>query len=143
MKRTFIRLVLVAAAVTGAVAGLAGCAAAPSGPAVEGAEPGAYALWPTEIVEFPDIPLVERTARLNNCFQPEGTYAICSAEFEYSDANVDELIGLFTDAGFTGGEPSDGGGGILHWNLSKGEITVSISASEAESYLSLDLSDRS
>jgi len=139
MKRTLISLVLVA----GALAGLAGCSAAPSGPTVEGAEAGAYALWPTDVVAFPDIPLTERPARINNCFQPEGTYAVCSAEFEYSAANVDELVGLFTDAGFTGGEPSDGGGGILHWNLSKGEITVSISASEAESYLSLDLSDRS
>jgi len=132
----------IALALAGAVLGLAGCTAAPAGPAVEGAEPGAYALWPSDVVEFPDIPVVDREARQNDCFQPEGTFVICTAEFEDTEANLAELDQLFTDAGFDGGLRT---GSTDFWEYSQGQITILLSRSgEPEpGFLSLDLSDRS
>jgi hypothetical protein len=135
------RTLITAALLAGAVLSLAGCSGAPAGPSVEGAEAGAYDLWPTEVVEFPDIPLVEGVpARDNGCFQPEGTYAICTAEFEDSDSNLAELEQHFRDAGF---EVTEGAAG--QWQYAKGEITVSVSriGTNDPATISLDLSDRS
>lgn len=137
MNRLATSLVLATAVAIAAT----GCTAASSGPAVDGADSSAYALWPTDVVAFPDIPVVERPERVNECFQPEGTYAICSADFDDSDANLAAIDALFTDAGF---DVAEGGGGG-RWTYNKGQIAVIVSRSGESDpgFLSLDLSDRS
>jgi hypothetical protein len=136
MNRLATSLVLASAVAIAAT----GCTAASSGPAVDGADSSAYALWPTDVVAFPDIPVVERPERVNECFQPEGTYAICSADFDDSDENLAALDELFTEAGF---DVTEGGNGT-RWDYSKGAITVVLSrGGDPEPTLSLDLSDRS